>query len=357
MGHILRSAKRLAMGARASVLYRGFGAEWDERPRLFLLNTSSYRNIGDHAITLAERTFLGRYFPDHRIVEVTSEEWRRRATSSVKRYIEPDDVLFIHGGGYFGTQWGGGEEETALEMMCMFSENRIIVFPQTVFFSDSAAGEQCRSRRVGQYRHFERLTLFVRERASLEVARAMDCFRSGVYLAPDIVLSLNYSHLKEDRRGITLCFRKDEEMAAEDLLESVSGKLEAKDASVSVTDTVATERFDFEKRFVMVEDKIRQFAGSELVVTDRLHGMILCAISGTPCMALNNSNGKVFGVYEWIRALPYIRLHDNDDKLIGDILGFRDEVLGKAFTYPGLDREYEKMRDIIKSTLADRNQN
>jgi pyruvyl transferase EpsI len=65
---------------------------------------------------------------------------------------------------------------------------------------------------------------------------------------------------------------------------------------------------------IPVADRLREltakfelFASSELVVTDRLHGMVFCAITGTPCVVLDSKSPKVRGCYEWIRELPYIR--------------------------------------------------
>ena len=39
---------------------------------------------------------------------------------------------------------------------------------------------------------------------------------------------------------------------------------------------------------------------SKIFVTDRLHGMIFATITGTPCIAMANSSGKVKGVHKWI---------------------------------------------------------
>jgi pyruvyl transferase EpsI len=57
-----------------------------------------------------------------------------------------------------------------------------------------------------------------------------------------------------------------------------------------------------------VEEKLREFASAQLVITDRLHGMVFCAITGTPCVVVNSRSPKVLGCYEWIRELPYIHI-------------------------------------------------
>ncbi len=56
------------------------------------------------------------------------------------------------------------------------------------------------------------------------------------------------------------------------------------------------------------ERKFDEFRRARLVITDRLHGMIFAAITGTPCIALNNSSGKVEGVWSlWLQHLDYVK--------------------------------------------------
>lgn len=57
--------------------------------------------------------------------------------------------------------------------------------------------------------------------------------------------------------------------------------------------------------------KLREFSRARIVVTDRLHAMVFAAITGTPCVAFDNSSKKVSGVYEWIKYLDYITVVDN----------------------------------------------
>ena len=66
----------------------------------------------------------------------------------------------------------------------------------------------------------------------------------------------------------------------------------------------------------IVKEKIQEFLGSKLVITDRLHGMIFAAITETPCIALSNYNHKVIGTYDWISYLPYISFADSIDDAI-----------------------------------------
>lgn len=51
------------------------------------------------------------------------------------------------------------------------------------------------------------------------------------------------------------------------------------------------------------------------MITDRLHGMIFCAITGTPCVVINSKSPKVRDCYEWIKDLDYIQFCDDIDNL------------------------------------------
>ena len=57
--------------------------------------------------------------------------------------------------------------------------------------------------------------------------------------------------------------------------------------------------------------KFEEFSAVELVITDRLHAMIFCALTGTACIVVASKSPKVRGCYEWINTLDYIRFVDD----------------------------------------------
>ena len=64
-----------------------------------------------------------------------------------------------------------------------------------------------------------------------------------------------------------------------------------------------------------LEKQYNAFRSAELVVTDRLHGMVFSAITGTPCIVIDSKSPKVKGCYEWLKQLDYIRFCDDATKL------------------------------------------
>jgi pyruvyl transferase EpsI len=111
--------------------------------KLILIDTPAHGNLGDQAIALAEQKFI-REMLGLDFYELTKEDYLvgKKALSKV---IRREDMLLIHGGGFLGTLWQN-EEDIFLSILKEFSSNKIVVFPQTVFFEDSDHGRLERER-------------------------------------------------------------------------------------------------------------------------------------------------------------------------------------------------------------------
>ena len=125
---------------------------------------------------------------------------------------------------------------------------------------------------------------------------------------------MNY-HRNLERKGILQCIRKDRESALskEQYLFIVS--LLKKIGEVKKIDTVETAIpiiISESIRKKLLYRKLDQFAGSEFVVTDRLHGMIFSVITNTPCFVLPTYNYKVVSCYEtWLKKCDNVFFVDN----------------------------------------------
>ena len=110
----------------------------------------------------------------------------------------------------------------------------------------------------------------------------------------------------EKREGALVCLRTDKESALTDqekqvIMEEVSKRY----VRVEKIDTVG-EKLTKETRRDGLRSFFDRLGRAEFVITDRLHGMIFCALEGIPCIALDNSYQKVLGAYEWLKSLEYI---------------------------------------------------
>src|SRR5699024_4283398 len=116
------------------------------------------------------------------------------------------------GGGFLGTLWPIAEN-MARDIIQTFQKNRIIIFPQTIYFEESDWGKEELVKSIQVFQKHPDLTIFVRDKASLAFANEnyIGGLLKDVHLVPDIVTSLNYEEPKLERKNIVFCLRRDKE--------------------------------------------------------------------------------------------------------------------------------------------------
>ena len=138
--------------------------------------------------------------------------------------------------------------------------------------------------------------MIAREKTSFEIMKTLYP-DSKILLTPDIVLSSTanlYGVVPALRFGVLMCLRNDPEKAVADeqwvhlehYLDDI-GKWHRR------TDMYSAGAVTVSNRKERVREKMQEFCGAELVITDRLHGMVFAALTGTPCIAFSNNNHKV----------------------------------------------------------------
>ena len=69
-----------------------------------------------------------------------------------------------------------------------------------------------------------------------------------------------------------------------------------------------------------VLDKLRQLSSAEIVITDRLHGMISSVVAGTKCFAFDNLTGKIHSTKNlWLNKLKTVRILNTSEDFIKNI--------------------------------------
>lgn len=284
----------------------------DRERRFILLDTPVHGNLGDHAIAVAELRLLQSICGSH-VYEFPGREYYR-FRHYISEYISPGDVILIQGGGFIGTLWAR-EEEMFLRILDTFSQNKIVVFPQTVYFEDTEHGVRERgrlNRAIDQCRDF---TLFVREKHSYEYMR-LHFPSARVFCVPDLAACLDFPVRCRRTRTALFCMRKDHEKTlAPEILTSCREKLAENGYAPAYTDTIVNHPVTRATREAELHKKLTEFSGASIVVTDRLHGMLFSAVTGTPCLAFDNASHKVSGVYEWIAGLGYISMAGSPDDI------------------------------------------
>ncbi len=203
-----------------------------------------------------------------------------------------------------------------------FKNNPIISFPQSASFSDTKFGERelKKSRKV--YGEHPNLTVIGRESKTIKILKK-EFPNINLINTPDIVLYLNERDEQAKRSGVTTAFRKDGEISIDSSFkEELLSMLKDSQYNLNISDTHKGYQFHIDEanRESILKETWNEFKASELVLTDRLHGMIFCAITGTPCIVFKNSNHKIEYSYKnWLKDCNFIYLAE-DNKMPFDEL-------------------------------------
>lgn len=314
------------------------------QPFMFLVMTPEHGNLGDHAIALSEISILNQIGINY--LEITG-----RQLSKLKKHKLLDVMngypILINGGGNLGTLWFDVEKLQRF-ILEENSKSKIIVLPNTIFYEDTKYGKQELNNSIRIYGKHNSLTLCAREKTSYEFMK--EVYRN-VVLIPDMVLKMKPEIENRERSGCLLCLRNDLEKTMNDeqysiIKEQVNSIFDC----VKNTDMVLPSAVSIDEREEKVYDKFKEFSGAELVVTDRLHGMIFCAVTGTPCLVINSKSPKVKGCYEWIKHLDYIRFVDDVSKITEEYAKISKK--NNVYDNSHLDKYYEDLKSMIKNMIV-----
>jgi exopolysaccharide biosynthesis predicted pyruvyltransferase EpsI len=287
-------------------LEEAFAAAVPHGARVALLDVPNHPNSGDNAILLGELELLRRR--SARIAYVC--ETHGFDARAVRRAVGPGGVVLLHGGGNFGDEWPGYQElrERAVREL---PELPIVQLPQSVQFNDGAA----RERAAAALRGHPNLTVLCRDEPSVETVRAL-APQATVELCPDAAFALRpaprpaadgaplwLARTDRERRGARLTAPDgsrvldwtgpDRVEAALRALSRHVGQRATKRARLAPAATpalVALHRFLAARRVQAAFDLL---ASAPVVVTDRLHAHILCALLGVPNVAVDTGYGKL----------------------------------------------------------------
>ena len=126
-------------------------------------------------------------------------------------------------------------------------------------------------------------------------------------LLPDCVLSMERDY-QLPRNGVLLCLREDgERVSTDEQADQLKKMLLSMQLQIERTNNMAQEDVARENRNKMVDDELRRFASKELVITDRLHGMIFAAITGTPVICVKSAGDKIEELYQaFLKGKPQL---------------------------------------------------
>lgn len=273
-----------------------------KQKNIYLFLGADYGNLGDVAITYAQIKYLKEFYENYNVVEIPISQ-TFAGIKTIKKIIKKDDVIVLIGGGNTSDLYDDIEFLRQL-VIWNFRKYRIIGFPQTAYFSASTKGKICRKMVHWIYSKAKYLTIMAREENTEQIFKK-ELKKIDICTAPDIVMTLN-KHAKTERKGVLVCMRSDKEsnISVNEYKQLIS-KLKSKFEIVDYQDTQVGD-VNAENRYQKLDDVIAKFQNHELVITDRLHGMILSFITGTPALFYDNANHKISACFKWISDCGYI---------------------------------------------------
>lgn len=313
-----------------------------------LWGVPEYGNLGDQAIAYAERMFVQNYLPERALTAITERKCEEYIYP-LKLLARKKKIIFAaQGGGNIGTLYP--YQERRRQMLIKNIKNcKIIVFPQSADFNYGSKAHNG-ARRVYAGNH--NLHLFARDRVNYEKLKKLfpEC---KIHLSPDIVTSID-RHQEEDRsvrKGVLCCLRSDKEI-------NIKSKAAVKEIINYIGDDNCEYIDTYDPKFAkgldgqaeQLESFWKHIREAKLIITDRLHGMIFAMINNTPCIAFDNSTGKVEAFYNsWLSGAKGIMLGGRME----EAKKFIDLCLGSQFqgdAYVDLSGQFE---DLIKELITD----
>ena len=293
---------------------------------------------------MAEKKFIQDNFPEYELKNILDNNIEKDI-KNIKNEINDNDIILLHGGGNLGDEYIICENRRRM-IIENFPNNKIILMPQSIYFNNTEYAKKELEETKKIYNNHNNLTLIARESVSFEIMKK-EFKNANIILTPDIVMYLNKT-LDRPRNGVLFAMRKDVEKVLTDtqfkqIKEQVSKYFDKQ----ILTDThLGHVPINCDIRNKVVEDKLNEFRSAELVITDRLHGMIFALITSTPYIALGNYNHKIESSYEWLKNQKYIKFLKDPNNIEQAILDLKKET-NCQYNNQFAIKQYSQIIDLI----------
>ena len=290
----------------------------DNKDNVVYLDYPLHHNVGDLLI------FEGvlEFFKEHGIKPKKKLNIHNATLAKLNKIITPDTTIICHGGGNFGDIYKPHQQFRELVVQS-YPNNKIIVLPQTVFFSNE--DNLKKSRKI--FHGHGNIILFARDKLSFDILKE---FSDKVYLMPDMAHQLYGEVIYEKliKKDTLYFFRKDIEKSSfqnilekninssdiydwDDLLTKQDHKLLSiifrvinlnKKLKINILDELLFILWHKHSHRLM-DKYAKRFSTYDKIVTSRLHGYILSCLVDTTSSLVDNSYGKntsyfdTWGVY------------------------------------------------------------
>jgi exopolysaccharide biosynthesis predicted pyruvyltransferase EpsI len=327
--------------------------------RCALLNYPNYLNIGDHLIWLGTLIYLTNTLK----TDITYIASRHNFSAREMEQKNGHSPILFHGGGNLGDIWSR-EHNFINKIILDYPDRQIISLPQTIFFKDKAKLEKT----ANIFNAHENLTIFVRDNYSYEIA--LNYFnRCKIFKSPDMAFAMldlpDFKFNRPKNGRILYLYRQDLELddrfnpnalnidnlVVEDWVSFTNKWTFGKPQDnfhqflaklyrevwqrgiLTPMERIHRQKWQdrqaklnhFEKldkpsmnlfSLSLAHSAIYQFCQYDKVITNRLHGHILCCILQIPHVFLPNSYYKNKAFHEaWTSHLPFCRFVDDPQQV------------------------------------------
>lgn len=275
----------------------------------WLVNIPSHINVGDNLIYLAERCLLEDI--DYKIMYDSSISAMRQFNIKPSKIFKNTDLILIHGGGYIGSLWRGANDNM-MYLIQNLPDNRIVCLPNSFYCypEDSNLEEQI----IDTFNSHQHLDVCIRDNSYFKYSKLVKSLK----LLPDTALTYNFTDFMQKSKKAIFILRHDKELIRSDvsIIKTwlINNGYQVED--VDFIDIGLTIQNSKER----VLDKIKHLSSAEVVVTDRLHGMISSIIAGTKCFAFDNLTGKVHSTKKlWLNEVKTVRTLSTQDDFFKNV--------------------------------------
>ncbi|WP_114952861.1 polysaccharide pyruvyl transferase family protein [Sphingosinicella terrae] len=322
-----------------------------ERRAVYALTpTADLRNIGDHAQAVAIRAWLEKHYPDSPIVEL-DKDMAIACHEEIRARVRPSDRVFLHSGGNLGDRGRWSEGGRRL-MIAGLRHVPVVSLPQTIHFSDTPSGRAELNTSQHVYGRHPDLTVLGRDAVSGALAaKLFPRARTGTY--PDFVLSLSASAFDLEPNPahagkLLACLRLDNESVFDP--EGRQRLFDRLGRSATLFDTTLPDPIPPELRRATLRETLNLFAGHDLVVTDRYHGLIFAVICRKPAVVLRTVDHKLTSAIEWFSGIPNVIFCESAERIREAV---EEAKAVPDFDYPDFNGDYfDRLPDWLRGESA-----
>ncbi len=324
-----------------------------DQKKIFLFGTPYHSNLGDHAQSYCINEWCKRNYPKHKVYEFRSVMDEKSNyypfLIAIKEKMSPDDKIFIHSGSHL-TDLFASEAVLTLALLRNFKNHPIVIFPQSIYYSDLSIMEDV----AKVFNAHNNLFIMIRDVNSYQIAKRY-FYHKNIYLYPDIAqILIGQRNICNSRNGILICKRDDiESLIDKNVMNDFIKKLEIKYGIVDMIDTdinVSCDVIETDRKYY-IDKLINKFSQYKVIITDRMHGGIFSLIANTPVILLKAKEPKVETSIKWYDNLDEFKDYVFICNELSEVENIVDYIMPLSYNHKlppyFAEKYYDKLPELL----------